>query len=127
MTYTCSDGVVYSSDSTCACTKNSDCNPGYYCDIPTCDDTTGYCFECSDDNYCTSQQVCGCDDNTYANALEATNNGVIIRDYGECPKCGNTGCKTGETCCPGCFNSVSCVKVPYGGACPVPKCSTKYY
>jgi len=125
MTCYCYDGDYYCSDDTCACTSNSDCNSGYYCDKPTCDDTTGYCFECSDDNGCMAQEVCGCDDQTYDNAMEATNADVIVRDYGECPAC-SPACKSTQTCCPGCFSTYSCVTVAYGAACPVPKCSTGY-
>jgi hypothetical protein len=73
-----------------------------------------------------AQSVCGCDGNTYDNAMECTGKNVIIKDYGDCPLC-SPACKSGQTCCPGCFNTLSCVTVAYGQACPVQKCGPSPY
>jgi hypothetical protein len=73
-----------------------------------------------------SQSVCGCDGTTYDNAMKCTGKNVIIRDYGDCPAC-SPACKSGQQCCPGCFDTFTCVAVPYGGVCPVQKCSPSPY
>jgi len=125
------DGKSYCNDD-CTCTTNDDCTKkkgeGWYCDKPTCDDLTGACFECTEDNGCLTTQVCGCDDKTYDNSIDATSQGVIVRDYGECPAC-YPKCKTaaGEVCCPGCYNTLFCAKLAYGGQCPIQNCGGKYY
>jgi hypothetical protein len=105
----------------CSCSAEKPCQEGYFCDIPTCDDTTGACFECTEENSCLAVPVCGCNGKTYANSMEAYEEGEIVRSYGECPAC-NGECEDDEVCCDGCFGAVECVKMGYGGQCPEPVC-----
>jgi hypothetical protein len=66
-----------------------------------------------------SQEVCGCDNNTYDNAMEATSVGVIVNSYGVCPPC-YPQCSTGQVCCEGCYDTFVCVPAGYG--CPAQTC-----
>jgi hypothetical protein len=66
--------------------------------------------------------VCGCDDETYANACAAGSAGISIQDTGECgPKgepCGAVVCAKGLTCC-----NASCgICVPPGDMCTQEAC-----
>jgi hypothetical protein len=48
-----------------------------------------------------------------------------VRSYGPCPDC-YPSCGSGEICCPGCFDSLFCVKVLYGQSCPIQNCYGYY-
>ena len=50
------------------------------------DDSTCYDESLTNENPCTAEYmpVCGCDDITYGNSCEASNNGLILWDEGPC-------------------------------------------
>jgi hypothetical protein len=122
---TCDENGATKCTDTCSCKSNDDCKEGYFCDIPSCEDTTGACYECTEENSCLSVPVCGCDGKNYDNSLEATDNNVIVRSYGECPLC-SPDCGYGEVCCEGCFGAHNCVKLLAGQPCPTLSCGYGY-
>jgi hypothetical protein len=120
------DETVQCTD-TCSCKNNDDCEDGYFCDIPSCEDTTGACYECTEENSCLVVPVCGCDGKNYDNSFDATDLGVIVRSYGKCPECSpDCDYKSGEVCCEGCFGAHNCVKLLAGQACPSMNCGYGY-
>ena len=50
------------------------------------DDSTCYDESLTNENPCTEEYmpVCGCDDITYGNSCEASNNGILLWDEGPC-------------------------------------------
>ena len=50
------------------------------------DDSTCYDESLTNENPCTAEYipVCGCDDITYGNSCEASNNGILLWDEGPC-------------------------------------------
>jgi hypothetical protein len=66
------------------CTDNDDCPPGYFCRREACSNPTGICtprpLDCPD----LWEPVCGCDEQTYANACFAAMAGVSIRNVNVC-------------------------------------------
>ena len=50
------------------------------------DDSTCYDESLTNENPCTQEYmpVCGCDDITYGNSCEASNNGILSWDEGPC-------------------------------------------
>ena len=50
------------------------------------DDSTCYDESLTNENPCTAEYmpVCGCDDITYGNSCEASNNGILSWDEGPC-------------------------------------------
>ena len=124
------------------CFGNEECIDGYYCrkDVGNChEDAAGKCVlkpqSCAD----VWDPVCGCDNNTYANACEASVAGVNVNHEGECEPaycfgdemCGpdeyclfhpceiETGiCETKPTICPNLWDPVcGCDGKTYGNAC----------
>ena len=49
-------------------------------------DSTCYDESLTNENPCTAEYmpVCGCDDITYGNSCEASNNGILLWDEGPC-------------------------------------------
>ncbi|MCB9629696.1 MAG: hypothetical protein H6725_20190 [Sandaracinaceae bacterium] len=87
-------------DRPCGGLTGAQCRAGEYCNFSleaTCGaaDQTGVCraipSECDEDD----APVCGCDDETYANACEAAREGVAVGREGACPP---TVASVGETC-----------------------------
>ena len=50
------------------------------------DDSTCYDESLTNENPCAAEYmpVCGCDDITYGNSCEASNNGILLWDEGPC-------------------------------------------
>ena len=50
------------------------------------DDSTCYDESLTNENPCTAEYmpVCGCDDITYGNSCEASNNGILLWNEGPC-------------------------------------------
>lgn len=80
----------------CICEDNSGCASGQFCDLENSCANMGFCVDvpetCEPDD---TQEVCGCDGNSYANACGAARAEVRVSALGACE------CQTDEDCAAG--------------------------
>jgi hypothetical protein len=83
----------------CVCADNSECVAGQYCALDNSCTNRGGCVPAPETcDPADTQQVCGCDKVSYANACEAAQAGVRVSALGDCDCTSNADCAETELC-----------------------------
>lgn len=112
--------VRLASPEPCLCASNSECVEGQFCALDDSCLNVGSCLPKPETcNTSDTQQVCGCDGNTYDNACLAFQSGVRVSALGTCQCDTNADCATDEYC-----NAITCdgpgLCEPRPATCPPP-------
>lgn len=82
----------------CVCDSSSVCNGTQFCALETSCINPGQCLPPSVCDPSETNEVCGCDDNTYANECTPFEAGVRVSGEGACGCADNLDCEAGEYC-----------------------------
>jgi hypothetical protein len=83
----------------CVCEDNTECLEGQYCALDDSCTNTGGCLPTPETcDPADTQEVCGCDGATYANACTAAQSGARVSALGACECDTDEDCASGDYC-----------------------------